>query len=329
MKSEKKPAAPVLAVDIGGTKILATVISPDSRVLVEEYRLSLAQEGVEAVIGRIFSAIDALICNYPSSELHSISIASAGIIDSNQGVITISPNLPGWRNIPLRGIVKDRYWIDTFLINDASAAALSEHRLGAGKGVNNLIYITVSTGIGGGIIVGGKLYLGASGSAGEIGHMIIEAGGPKCPCGSNGCLEVLASGTAIAREAVKRIKRGESSLLKDAVKGKLKDITAEKVSIAARDGDSLALEVISQAASYLGVGLANLVNIFNPEMIIIGGGVSKMGDLLFEPARRVMMEKAFELPAGAVRLVPAQLKDNVGVIGAALYAREQKNSFKQ
>ena len=317
---------PVLAIDLGGTKILSAIISSSGKVITTDRRLSLADKGPESVLNRIFTSVDSLLSqnNIGLSQLHSISIAAAGIIDSNQGVITLSPNLPGWQDIPLRDIIKEKYKVDTFLLNDASAAALGEHQFGAGKGVNSLIYLTVSTGIGGGLIIDGKLYLGACGSAGEIGHMTIDVNGPKCSCGNTGCLEALASGTAMAREAIRRIKQGENSSLTVIVGGKIEDITAEKISIAAQGGDSLALEVISEAVTYLGVGLANLVNIFNPEMIIIGGGVAKMGDLLFEPAGQAVRERAFQLPAQAVRIVPARLGDNVGVLGAAVFARQQK-----
>ncbi|MFC1910132.1 ROK family protein [Chloroflexota bacterium] len=315
---------PVLAVDIGGTKILATIISPDYKIMAEERLASVAFEGPDAVISRIFSGIDTMLGQYKCQQLHSISIASAGIIDTNQGIITHSPNLPGWVNMPLRGIIKDRYKMDTHLINDASAAALSEHRFGAGRGLYDLVYVTVSTGIGGGIIIDGRLYTGASGCAGEVGHMIIDAAGQECLCGSRGCLEALSSGIAMAREAVKRMKNGENTLLRQMSGGNTDKITAELIADAARRGDKLAIDVINQAASYLGMGLANIVNIFNPEMIIIGGGVSKMGGLLFEPAKRVMNEKAFKLPAGAVRVVPAELGDNMGVLGAAVFALEQE-----
>jgi glucokinase len=326
MQSGKGQELPVLAIDIGGTKIIAAIISNEGQIMAKEYCLTLADEGPEAVINRIFSTIDRLLSlrNVDLSQLHSISVASAGAIDFNKGVVTLSPNLPGWRDIPLRDIVKERYEINTFLINDASAAVLGEHRFGAGRGLNNLIYVTVSTGIGSGIIVNGALYLGASGGAGEIGHTTIDINGPRCSCGNIGCLEMLASGTAVAREAVRRIKTGERSSLTKIVEGGVENITAEEVSIAAQDGDSLALEVITQAATYLGVGLLNLVNIFNPEMIIIGGGMSRMGDLLLEPARQVVRERAYQLLSGAVRIVVAELGDNAEILGAAAFARQQK-----
>ena len=240
----------------------------------------------------------------------------------------MSPSLPGWVDIPLRGTVEAAYGISTFLLNDASAAALGEHRFGAGRDSANLVYITVSTGIGGGFIIDNNLYSGTSGSAGDVGHMTIDVNGPVCNCGSTGCLETLASGTAIAREAINRIKNGERSSLAKTRDG-IENITAEKVGQAAREGDVLALAVVSRAAYYLGVGLANLVNILNPDTIIVGGGLSKLGDLLLEPTREVMRERAFQLPARAVRIVPSQLGDDAGVLGAALFAHQTKKAMNE
>lgn len=321
--TEKRPL-PVLAVDLGGTKIAAALVSEDNKIIAREHVLTLAAEGQEAVIGRLFSAIDALLKQKGLSRIHSICLAVAGPIDVNRSVVSASPNLPGWRNVAIREIVARRYQVSTFLLNDAKAAALGEHRLGAGRGISNLVYVTVGTGIGGGIIINGKLYSGTSGCAGEIGHMTIDVSGPVCSCGNIGCWEVLASGTALAREAIRLLKSGKKSSLTEMVGGKLDAVTAEKIALAAQSGDSLALKVISRTAAYLGVGLINLVNIFNPEMIVIGGGLSKVGDLLLEPAKRVMKERAFSLCAERVRIVTAQLGDDVGVLGAALFAREQE-----
>jgi len=328
VQQTRKKGLPVLSVDIGGTKIVAALVSDKGRVMAKERCFSLADEGPQLVISRIFSTVDSLLSlqNVDLSQLDSISIAAAGAIDSEKGLVTLSPNLPHWDDVPLRDIVKEKYGIDTFLINDASAGALGEHEFGAGKGVNNLIYLTVGTGIGGGIVMGGRLYCGKSGSAGEIGHTTIDVNGPRCNCGNIGCLEMLASGTAMAREAIKRIRQGEKSSLVEMVRGEVENITAEEVSVAAQGGDSLASEVISQAATSLGAGMVNLVNTFNPEMIIVGGGVAKMGDLLFKPARQVVRERAFKLPAQIVRIVPAQLGDDSVLIGAAVFALQQKSS---
>ncbi len=314
-----------LAVDLGGTKIIAALISSKGEMVDRDYSLTLAGEGLGSVIGRIFSAVDRLCrrSNMSLSQLSAISIAAAGVIDMKKGIITKSPNLPGWIDIPLRDRIEDKYKVSTFLINDANAAALGEHRFGAGKGANNLVLLTLGTGIGGGIIINGDLYFGSSGGAGEIGHMAIDVNGPRCNCGHIGCLEMLASGKAVAREAIRRISGGEKSCLAEMVEGRIENITAREVSLAAQEGDSLALKVIAKAAEYLGAAMVNLVNIFNPEIIVVGGGMSNMGDLLLEPVRQIVKERAFKLSAQAVRIVPAQLGEDAGVFGAAIFAFQQ------
>ena len=325
MQETGQQGLPVLAVDIGGTKIIAAIISNSGRILAEDRCLTLAGDGVSAVIERIFTAIDRLLSQNITeiSQLDCIGIAVAGAIDSNRGLVTVSPNLPGWLDVPLRYIVQDRYQVDAFLVNDASAAALGEHRFGVGRGVSNLILLTLGTGIGGGIVINGEMYCGACGSAGEIGHMVIDVNGPECACGNRGCLEALASGTAVARDAIRRIGQGEKSSLVEMAKGEIESITAETVGTAARNGDSLALDVLSRAANYLGVGMVNLVNIFNPEMIVLGGGMAKLGSLFIDPAKRVVAERAFPISAQAVRIVTAQLGNEAGVYGAAAFALEQ------
>lgn len=319
MSGDRKEAA--LAVDIGGTKILAALVSPCGEVISQEYCLTRAQEGVEAVTNRLLNATRRVLdkAGIATAQLEGLGIAIAGALDTKSGVVTDSPNLPGWHNVPLENMITEKLGTKVRLINDANAAALAEYLLGAGRGAHNMIYITVSTGIGGGIIIDDRLYSGVDGCAGEIGHMTIDANGPRCNCGSSGCLEMLASGTAVAREAVARIKRGESSQLAALVGGKLEDIDARIVGIAANNGDPLARDVVAKAANYLGVGMVNVVNIFNPERIVVGGGMSHLGDMLLEPARRVVREKAFRLAAGSVSIVPSQLGDNAGVIGAAMF----------
>ena len=327
MQKPEKRGLPVLAIDLGGTKILTAITSNNGQVIAKERCTTLADEGPQSVIGRLFSAVDQILTlnNMEPSQLDSIVIAAAGAIDSDRGLVTLSPNLPGWSDVPLGDIIQEKYQVDTFLVNDASAAALGEHRFGVGRGTKNLILLTVGTGIGGGIIINGELYLGSNGSAGEIGHMTIDVNGPRCACGYTGCLEVFASGTAMERDAISRITHGEKSSLFEAVEGKIEDITAEKIGVAAQDGDSLALDVIHKAATYLGAGMENLVNIFNPDMIVVGGGVSGLGDLLLDPARRIVKERAFPISARAVRIVTAQLGNEAGAYGAAIFALKQKS----
>jgi glucokinase len=325
MKSTGETNLPVVAVDLGGTKIALGIISDEYRVLAKEHHLTLAEEGVDSVIKRIISAIKQVINSRDMalSQLGGVSLAAAGAIDSQRGIITLSPNLPGWHDVPLGDIISERLGVRTWLINDANAAALGEHQFGAGSGVDNLIYLTIGTGIGGAIIIDGKLYTGACGSAGEIGHMTIVIDGPRCECGNIGCLETLASGKAVAREAIERISSGERSSLTEITGGKIESVTAKDVAMAAQRGDPLAEDTINNAAVYLGVGMANLVNIFNPEMIVVGGGMANIGDRLLNPARQVVRERAFPVSAEAVRIVAAELGDNAGLLGAACFAFKQ------
>jgi glucokinase len=316
----------VLSVDLGGTKTIVAVVLPTGKIISRRYYLTLADEGTRAVIKRLLSAIKESIAQAKlrTTELIGIGIAAAGILDSRRGIVTTAPNLPGWHNVQLRDVIAARSGLATYLINDASAAALGEHRFGAGRGFDNLLYLTVSTGIGGGIIINGELYSGADGCAGELGHMTVEADGPQCHCGNFGCLEALTSGWAITKEAVTRINQGERSSIIELVDSRLENITAETVAAAARGGDRLACDIVAKAADYLGIGLANMVNIFNPELIVIGGGLSKVGNMLLRPARKVIKERAFRLPAQSVRIVRARLGSNAGIIGAAAYVYDHR-----
>ena len=318
----KTAGKPVVAVDIGGTKIIVAVINNEGKMLSRAYRPTHAEQGPTKVISRLTSLIRLSVnrCGYEMKEIGGISLAVAGLIDINRGLVTVAPNLPHWKDICLGDILKDEFKIPAFLLNDASAAALGEHCFGAGIGIDNLIYMTVSTGIGGGFIFDGKLFNGTDGSAAEVGHMIVMADGPACPCGQNGCLEALASGTAIARMAREHLSEGQRSILQDIVGKQTASVTAEHVAMAGRKRDVVALAIIREAAYYLGIGLSNLVNLLNPQMIVIGGGVSAMGEMLLRPARKSMKEHAFKLPAATVRVVRAKLNPDSGVLGAAAYA---------
>ncbi len=312
---------PVIAVDIGGTKIMTALFSADGKMQTKSVHPTLAQQGVDAVVARLISGIkDILPDNVPLSQLGVISIACAGGIDTAKGiVVTPSPNLPGWAGLPLSQIIKKKTGVVTHIVNDASAAALGEQRYGVGKGVKNLVLFTLGTGIGGGIIIDSKLYLGARGGAAELGHMTVEANGLKCGCGNTGCLEMYASGTAISRDAISRLRRGDKSSLVDIAGGKIDKITAEMVGQAARGGDKLAQDVITRAAFYLGVGMVNIVNIFNPEMVVIGGGMAALGEMFIAPGRQMVAERSFSINAQSARVVIGSLGNEAGVYGAAAY----------
>ena len=304
-------------VDLGGTKINTVLADSDGNVRSRDLRDTLAGEGPDAVIGRIIESIKHASAD---TELSGIGIGAAGACDTAKGIVTNSPNLPGWHDIPLRDTVQREFNVPTFMENDASVAALGEYRFGCEPDIENLIYVSVGTGIGGGIIIGGRLYTGSSGAAGELGHMTIDINGMECPCGNIGCWETLASGTALSREAVKRIQAGESTAILDHAGGDIQKVDGKSIFAAAKDGDRLANELIEQTGRYLGAGLVNLVDIFNPQLIRIGGGLSGMGALLLDPAVEVVGQRAFKLSADAVRIETARLGTDSTALGAVALA---------
>ena len=318
--------SPVIAIDIGGTKILTALFSPEGRVLAKNVSPTLARQGLDDTVARMFGIIQDLLDanNISPAALGGIGVAAAGGVDTARGVVvTPSPHLPDWRGARLGEKFKAKFGVNAWILNDASAAALGEHRFGAGKGVKDLVLFTLGTGIGGGIIIDGKLYLGAVGGAGELGHITIEAHGLKCGCGNTGCLEMYASGSAIERFARERITTGEATLLASYLQKSDNGISAEAVAAAAHKGDKPAREVIAQASFYLGVGFVNVINIFNPEMIIYGGGLAELGDVLIKPAVALAMERSFSISSGAVRIAKAALGNEAGVYGAAAFALDK------
>lgn len=311
-----------LGIDLGGTKIITALVSDEGKILGRDYRETRASAGLTAVVTRMTDAATKVMeaGDVSPDQISAMGIAAPGPIDVGAGLITAPPNLPGWRDVPLARLMEDGLGIPTHLDNDANAAALAEHRFGAGQRTRHMVYVTASTGIGGGLIVNGELVRGATGAAGEIGHVTILPKGPLCGCGNRGCLEALASGTAIAREARERVSRGAVTVIGELAQGDLDRIDAKLVAEAAAQGDVEARQILDEAMDYLGVGMANLANLLNPELIVIGGGLTKMGERLFEPVRRVIDRRAFRSSAEAVRVVPAQLGDDVGVLGAAAVA---------
>jgi len=315
----------ILGVDLGGTKILTAVVEPQGEVLSDNESMTPATKGREEVIQSIVKSAHRALkqADVGISGICAIGIGAAGISNPEAGILFTSPNLPGLRNVLLGEIMQEKLGKKTFLINDADAAALGELYFGAACGTRNFIYITLSTGIGGGIVVDGKIYTGAIGAAGEVGHMTIDDEGPVCSCGNRGCWETLASGTALAREAKKRIEAGARTSILEYAGGDVEKVTAQVIHCAAEQDDNLAKELIARTAYYVGVGLANLVNIFNPELIVIGGGLSKIGDMLLKPAYKAAGERAFKEAFRTVRFSPAGLGRNSTVLGAAAFALQE------
>jgi glucokinase len=310
---------PIIGIDLGGTKIGTGLVSVHGEVLASDYQPTDAIQGQDAVIKRMVEAAHRVMAEAGVSvnDISGVGIGSPGPLDIPKGMLIDPPNLPTWRNVPLRQIVQDRLGVPAYLENDANAAAIGEYLYGAGQGTRNMIYVTVSTGIGGGLILNGQIYHGVNGSAGEIGHMTIMPRGPHCGCGNRGCLEALASGTAIAREGQELVNRGVPTLIAEIVKDAPYSVSAKNVVDAMNRGDAYATEIVTQAMYYLGVGMANLVNLFSPEMIVIGGGLSNLGNALLDPVRRAIRLRAFPSAAEHVTVRLAKLGAEVGIVGAA------------
>jgi len=320
----------IVGVDLGGTNIVTGIVAEDgSGIHCVRNVPTGAEEGPDVVVERIISTAKASIAEartaIPGFELIGAGVGSPGPMDRRSGVVLLTPNL-GWVNMPLRQRLQEGLGLRTALDNDANCAILGEWWQGAARGTRITIGLTIGTGIGGGIIIDGRLFHGASDIAGEIGHMTIDAHGRRCKCGNYGCIEAYASGPNIALRAVEAIQSGGQSTLPSYVEGDLKRITAQTVYEAAHQGDELALEVVRDTAKYLGAAIASLINIFNPEAIVIVGGVTRAGESLFEPLRREVARRAFKPAVQVCRIVPGELTGVAGVYGAARAFIEQSEA---
>jgi glucokinase len=358
----------VVGVDMGGTQIRAAVLQ-GSTLLSRVGSLTGGNTSPEHIIPRLYAAIREALeqANTSLEQVAGIGIATPGPLDSKTGVLFSPPNFPGWDHVPLRDIFTEHYHIPIYVENDANTAGLGEYMFGAGRGYRDMVYMTLSTGIGGGVITNGQIMAGASGTAGELGHMTIDWHGERCNCGNLGCLESIASGMAIARKANAAIRSGSAEGLEllnfartmlqhgstvanrtalptqgsDPTTIELRlplhgpnkpddlasetniqqpneelQVNARTVALAAEAGIPVARAIISNAAEAIGIGLVNIIHIFNPDIIILGGGVTHMGPMLMEPMLRIVQERAMKVPREAVRIVQAQLGANVGLVGA-------------
>ena len=314
----------IVAVDLGGTKALTVLTDPDGKVVDRTRGETLAHRGPEAVIGAVVKEIEGLLRSNSISpaQLAGVGIAFAGLYDARNEVVSLAPNLPGWENYPLKERLQQALGVPAYVGNDVTMAALGEHRFGAGQGINDMLFVAVGTGIGGGMVLDGRLYQGHSGTAGEVGHMVVELGGPLCVCGNRGCLEALSSGSALARMARDRLRSGESSLLPTLYEGELEELTAEVVFQGALQGDQLARGVVERGALALGVGLAALVNLLNPQLLVVGGGVAAQWGLYVQPAIEHLYRVALPKPAQDVRVAPSALEDLAGVLGAVALVQD-------
>lgn len=311
----------VIGIDIGGTNLVVGSVTEDGARLVGlQTEPTRPEEGADAVVARLAALVQAAIEDTrradPSATILGVGVGAPGPLDTRAGVVFLTPNL-GWVDLPLRQRVADLVGLPASLDNDANCAVFGEWWRGAARGSRHAIGFTIGTGIGGGIIIDGRLYHGASDCAGEFGHTTIDPEGRRCKCGNYGCLEAYASGPAIALRTVEALESGAASRIPGMVGGDLTRVTAQTVYEAAAAEDELALEVVRGTARYLGAGVANLVNIFNPEVVVICGGVTLAGDRLFAPLRQEVTRRAFKPAVQHCRIVPGDLPGTAGVYGAA------------
>lgn len=349
-------SSPVIGIDLGGTQIRAAVLR-GKQIIARTSRLTGDEPTPERVLPRIYTTLQEALdrAGMTLDEIAGIGVSAPGPLDNRTGTLYAPPNLPAWNATPLRDILREKYARPVFVENDANAAALGEYLFGAGRGCRDMVYLTVSTGIGGGVIMDGRILEGVNGTAAELGHITIDWRGERCSCGSVGCLEALASGTAIARKANEAIASGQGTELLAFAREMLEHpttvpdrnalpqqdlstqpldtaavasleqeeikVTAQTVARAAEAGIPLARTIITQAAEALGVGLVSILHIFSPEVVILGGGVMHMGRMLMEPALKIVRERTMRANLAGARIVPAQLGANAGLIGAGALPR--------
>ena len=304
-----------VAIDLGGTKIYTVLADVTGKIIAHTRLDTKALAGPETVMDQMVDSVHQTLsqAGLHTDNLACVGICIAGFFDWEKRMLIHSPNMTGWSNVNIEKRMQDKLGVRVVAENDANAAALGEARQGAGLGSGNIIFITVSTGIGAGLVLGGKIYRGSRGFAGEAGHMVVKPDGPLCGCGRRGCLETVSSGTAIGRLANEAIHSGKVSALRDIAP--LGNITAPDVFAAAKKDDPLAKEILNEAIHYLGIGLVNLVNLLNPEVIVIGGGVSQAGEDLFTPLRQIIAKHAIKPAAESVMLKQATLGVEAGVVG--------------
>ena len=315
-----------IGVDLGGTNLRVGIVNLDSgTVLAMKSVLTLAREGHDAVMQRMADLIlDVIISNkVNNTEIGGIGIGVPGVLDLEKGATLFLPNLPdNWLNVPLRETISEKTGLPVVLLNDARAVTYGEWKFGAGHGVDTIACFIIGTGVGGGLVVNGRLHLGIGGTAGELGHQTIDYNGPQCGCGNHGCLEAYASGPAISAMGVKAVLQGLTTNI-----GKLEDydlnkITPDVIAEAARQGDVVAKEIYNQVGKYFGIAIANTIVSVGPRKVVLGGGVAAAGELLFEPIRRTIRERVTIMPVDQVEVVAASLGRNAGVLGMAVWASQ-------
>jgi len=312
--------------DLGGTNLRAGIVNPQNgKVFNLNSTSAKAWEGHDAVMDRIAALINDTIVksDFSKADIGGIGIGVPGVLDLEKGLTLFLPNLPGtWPNVPLQETIAEKTGLPTLILNDVRAITYGEWRFGAGKGVDTMACFAIGTGVGGGLVINGHLHLGIGGTGGELGHQSIDYNGPICGCGNRGCLEVYASGPAIASMGIKAVKQGLTTIIGKMVEFDLNKITPEVIAEAADQGDEIAKGIIDEAGFYIGIAAANVCATIGPRKIVIAGGVSQIGEPLLEPIRRTLRERVTIMPIDQVEVVQAKRSEDAGVVGVALWASE-------
>jgi len=308
-----------IGIDVGGTNVKIALVD-EGKIIYSNSVPTYAQMGYEYTVNNIKQAIKDLMkeTSTTSKDIKGIGFDFPGQVDYKTGVVKLAPNIPGWVNVPIAKMIEEEFHIPTKIDNDVRCAALGELKFGAGKGCENFVCITVGTGIGSGLVINGQLVRGAANAAGEIGHIKLQMhNGPICGCGDTGCLEAFASGPSIVALAQEYLKSGKSTKFRE-MAGADGEITPYIVAKAAEAGDPVAKRIFQIVGEYVGMGLVSVINLLNPEKVIIGGGVAEAGELLLDPVRKTVMERAMVIARESVEIVPALLGNSAGVIGASM-----------
>ena len=306
--------AKVIGIDLGGTNLKSGVISDDGTIQNLTYQPAESLKGPKQVIKNLQQAIDRQLSTAGGDDILGIGIGAAGQVDFGRGVVYDPPNFPGWHEEPLAELVGDRFGLPTFVDNDANVAALAEKAFGAGRNFQHFILVTLGTGVGSGLVLNGKLYRGAVGAAGEFGHTTIQFDGPVCLCGNRGCIERYVGARWIVERTVEFLPMYPDSPLNETWQHG--GLTPKEIADAANAGDLLGLRIMEEVGNFLGIALASVLNLLNLELVIIGGGISKAGKVLFDPIIRSIHEHAMSVPASVVQVKPAEMGEHAGVIGA-------------
>ncbi len=308
----------LVGIDLGGTFIKTALVSRDGAIIQKVEVPTEGEKGPDGVIANICRSVEIAVdsCGMPIKAVQAIGIGSPGPINTRDGIVCRAINIPGWLHIRLRDRVSQVFGIPANLENDANAAAYGEYWKGAGKGSRIMVAYTLGTGVGGGIIIHGKLLRGTSDVAGELGHIPIIPDGDLCSCGAHGCLEAYASATAVVKRTGRRLDAGEPSILSDWIaRGQI--LTSRLVDEARLAGDALAADIMRETGVFLGVGITGIVNAVNPDIVVVGGGMMKAGEVILIPAREEVVKRVFPELSAHLKIVPAALGNDAGVIGSA------------